>query len=202
MKKLLQTIKDQEGFGMVELLVTVIILSIGLFGLMNLMGNLVKADRYSTSDFISLNLAREGIEIIRNKRDSNWIQGNVWDTGFANGVDYSASLNYDIPTSTWELNFEPDSLSDNLTRLYQDDGTHIFNHESAGTETQFNRLLTLLPICLDEVTAEYTIRNEDEACLGNEEKVGIEIHSVVGWNDGSLQEMRKSELISTIYNWR
>ncbi len=49
----------------------------------------------SKNDAIAANLAQEGIELVRNIRDTNWIQGAAFDNGLAQGdhlIDYQNGL--------------------------------------------------------------------------------------------------------------
>lgn len=204
MYELVQKLRsNQSGFGMIELLVTIIILSIGIFSLMNLMANLVRADQFNTIDMISLNLAREGVEVVRNIRDSNWLAGQNWQAGLAQGNDYTAILDYDLTTDSWDFDFSIDSIDDEKTTLYYDANSNLYIHDTTDFKTQYKRIITLKPVCLDTASAnEKIVRQEGQFCLTTEEKVGIEVHSQVRWQDPSSQKKRDKILVNTIYNWR
>lgn len=84
--------KNYRGFTLVELMVVVLVLSIGLVGAMNLIARTFIQARLVSSKLAAAYLAQEGMEIVRNIRDTNWIQGNVWDSGIGDGnqqADYN-----------------------------------------------------------------------------------------------------------------
>lgn len=195
-------ISSQDGFGMIELLVTIIILSIGIFSLISLMGKLVQADRFNTIDLISLNLAREGVEVVRNIRDSNWLSGQPWETSLAQGNDYTAILKFDDATEQWSLDFSIDDISGEEVRLYIDPVTHLYSHNESGETTSYKRLLVLDPVCYDDVTQQKHVRESGTFCLGNEQKIGIRVTSWVRWQDVGASNFRDKKIVNTIFNWR
>lgn len=99
MKKNLQTIKStHRGFTLLETLFAVIIFSFALVSLMTIAGKGVVATSSARDQLTAEFLAEEGIETVRNVRDSNYVNNiTPWDTGFnqcLNGsscdVDYTA----------------------------------------------------------------------------------------------------------------
>lgn len=200
MGNLHKSVKNKEAFGIVELVVSLLILSIGITAVMALMSRIVIAGMRSEASIVSLNLAREGIEAVRNIRDSNWIAGRRWDTGFYNNTDYSGVIIFNPSSRHWEINFIADSVSDtNLTRLFYDELSHLYKHDSQYEKTPFSRLIETKPICHDDAQIEI-IRNDNDTCLPTEEKVGIEVTSTVLW-DGT-GNTQTTVLVDKLYNWR
>ncbi len=74
-------------------------------------------------------LAQEGIEIVRNIRDTNWLEGELWDQG--------------ILTGDWEIDYK----TQNLIRSYAGTKLNIdaqgFYSYSPGAETKFKRKITI-----------------------------------------------------------
>ncbi len=191
---------NQKGFGMVELVITIVILGFGLFSLLNLMSFLVRADRINKIDFIALNLARQGVEVIRNIRDSNWLSGKKWDDGLSLGNDYSGIVDFDLNTNKWKVDFLPNSIDDNYTKLYFNEKEKIYTHQPIGKYTNFRRILKLKSICYDYFESKEIIKDSGNFCSGNEKKVGIYIVSLVAYQNGDFK--REVKLVDKIYNWR
>lgn len=196
-------LKQQDGFGMIELLVTIVILGFGIFALMNLMATLVRADRFNSADMISLNLAREGVEVVRNLRDGNWLKGETWEYGLADGSDYTAILNFNPQSVSWSLDFSVDDISDEDTRLYFNESLGIYNHMvGSGLSQSYRRLIILNAICHDTLSGKKTVRGSGQFCLGTEDKVGVEVHSLVRWDASENGVVRDREVVTTLLNWR
>jgi prepilin-type N-terminal cleavage/methylation domain-containing protein len=62
-----------RGFTLVETIVAIYVLLIGIVGAMSLAQQNISAIGISRDRLIATNLAQEGIELIRNKRDTNYI---------------------------------------------------------------------------------------------------------------------------------
>jgi prepilin-type N-terminal cleavage/methylation domain-containing protein len=204
MKNRLANIKSaqaESGFGLIELLVSIVVLGIGIMSLITLVGNMVRADRYNTIDFTALNFAREGIEIARNTRDSNWLAGRIWDTDLSFGTDYTAILIFDSVLNRWQFDYGVDAIDEPLaTLVYNDEQEAYVVNESGRFTPGYRRLLTMNPICYDEITETESIRESGESCTGTEEKIGVYVIADVAWTDG--QTTRDHQLIDKIYNWR
>lgn len=214
--RLFKNIKsNQKGFGMIELLVTVVILGIGMYSILNLMGSLVYANRVNSIEFVALNLAREGVEVVKNIRDSNWLIGKQWDDGLYFGNDTTATVEFEPLTSTWKLNFVAEDIYDEHSNLNFDKTTGLYLHNGNYEKTEFYRLLSLNTVCYDEILFKKIIKQNNEQCFGNEEKIGINVVSTVMWRKNlnssqsvvtdktntTKQEIKK-EVSTFLYNWR
>lgn len=191
---------SRAGFGMIELLITIVILGLGMFSLMGLMGMLVSADRVNTDDLIAVQLAREGVELGRYVRDSNWLQGKKWDAGLSFGNDTSAIAFYDTTARRWRIDFSPEDEISLETKLFYDPQTHLYNHLGIGDETKYHRLIIFEAICFDDLTMKESFVSSGFACAGGSYKIGVRTRAIVGWSAGS--DVLKKELMSMIYNWR
>jgi len=97
----------------------------------------VRGGRESEYRIVGANLAREGIEYFRNIRDSNWLQGNLWNAGITNGA-YKIEFN----GSGWTSAACP-NIEDEGCRLYiNTSGIYNFS-DNTGTPTQFYRQVTV-----------------------------------------------------------
>lgn len=71
---------NRKGQGMIEVMIAIYLVIVGLLSLMNLVFYNLRAQSFNHNMLISSNLAREGIEVVRNIRDSNWLNSDTdWD---------------------------------------------------------------------------------------------------------------------------
>lgn len=212
--------KNKKGFGLVELVMAMLILSIALVGLLNLMAYLVRASKVNKDMIIALNLAREGVEVIRNVRDGNWLNacptwggscshwttaGGLrsccqWDSGLNSGGDHTLALDFDATNNWYVLNYTPNDFSSAGTLLYLDSATELYVTSAYMTggspASQYRRLVTVDFICRDaDENNEQVITAGD---CGAQKKVGIQVTSTVQWNNGN----NDLSLVDKLYNWK
>lgn len=80
-----------SGFTIIEVMSAVTVLSIGLIGSLTLINYNLRNISFSEKKIFAAGLAEDGIERIRNARDTNWLQGknqsnngaNAWDAGIS-----------------------------------------------------------------------------------------------------------------------
>jgi len=71
--------KNSKGFTIMEVIVAIFILTIGVIGVYALITQTVSISTFSRDEMTAAYLAQEGVEIVRNIRDSNYINGQTWD---------------------------------------------------------------------------------------------------------------------------
>lgn len=76
-----------KGFTLVETVVAVSVLIIGVLGVFTVVQNITFSSQVNSSKFTAAYLTQEGIELVRNKRDSNWLAGQPWDSGLPSGTE-------------------------------------------------------------------------------------------------------------------
>lgn len=79
--------KSQKGFTLIEVLVAIAILIVGVIGTYQVIQNITFSSKINSSKLVATYLVQEGIEMVRNKRDSNWISGSVWDASLPSGAE-------------------------------------------------------------------------------------------------------------------
>ncbi|MBP8017194.1 prepilin-type N-terminal cleavage/methylation domain-containing protein, partial [Candidatus Gracilibacteria bacterium] len=82
-----QKSKTNSGFSMIELMVAIIIFTIGGLSAYLLVYSAINSSIRSKSEIIASNIARQQIELIKNIRDTNWLQFKTW-----NKLDNAGSL--------------------------------------------------------------------------------------------------------------
>jgi Tfp pilus assembly protein PilV len=194
---------NQKGQSLIEMLVALFILVAALTATIVLIVTSINAGRESINKLIGTSLAREGIEVVRNIRDSNWIDpsGSGWDEGL-DGANSTAIPKID-GVNPISLNFAENDFT--RIKLYNN---QYLQDTTAGTDTQFYRLLYINPICqnddnppIEEIVSKES--GDDCTSFGNStdySKVGIRIISEVRWP--SSDSSHKVIIEDRLYNWQ
>lgn len=76
------------GFTLIETIVAIFLLTVGVTGAFSLMQKVTSFASVSSSQLTASYLAQEGIETVRNIRDTNYLKSEVWDNGIAVATDF------------------------------------------------------------------------------------------------------------------
>ncbi len=141
--KKLQTIiyklQPKRGFTLVEVLVAIAILSVGTAVSVNTISYSLGLAAKIKDRTIAAHLAQEGVEIVKNIRDLNWIAGDTFDLGLGDGwgcVQYNSnSIDYNCL-----LNSGDSTLSF--------DGAHYIH--GSGVATNFSRRIIISTLSSSE----------------------------------------------------
>jgi len=145
-----------------EVIVVIFIISIGLVSVLSLVTQNVKVEYVNKNMIMASQLAQEGLELVRNVRDNNWIAKDDWKTGSAAGSDtdiiqdnnYAISINNDTGNiDIFDVSGSGLSgLNDSKTKLYLD-GNGFYRHYNlpgVATSTIFSRIITIDEIAGDD----------------------------------------------------
>ena len=124
----------KSGFTLIEIIVAISVMTIGILAVYALIPKVVSVTGTSLDRFRASQLAREGVELVRNIRDTNWLSGNNWDkylTNCADGceMDYNDSI--------------PVAYQDRYLRI---DSNGFYNYgpvSPANPETKFKRKIII-----------------------------------------------------------
>lgn len=124
--------KNNKAFTLIEVIIAIAVITAALMSSMALITFSVSSIRVSKSKIIATNLAQEGLEIVRNIRDSNWLSykrsPENWRDGLGVG-DYRVQYN-----QLGLLSFSSTPLRRNSSSFYQYD---------SGNNTPFYRKIVI-----------------------------------------------------------
>jgi len=144
--------KNNRAFTLVELMAAMVVISIGLVGVGNIITQILVQSRYISSKLVAAYLAQEGLEIVRNIRDTNWLTpGNQWNSNLIG--DGTGTVQYDSSA----VNFGPNSIDDTGARLKLDPTNQFYNH-TTGVDTPFYRLITISQISPTELEVKCQVK--------------------------------------------
>ncbi len=134
-----QNQKFERGFTIIEALVSIVVLSIGITSCVGLASYVLKNSEISKARLIAVNLAQEGVEVVRNIRDANWLAEpeQDWDIGLSPDTACDSPTNWEVDYSTTSLSVTYDG--DNLLR----DTDGVYSYAPGGTATVFQRKVTI-----------------------------------------------------------
>lgn len=121
--------EKSAGFSLIELIVAVFVLIVGVLGVYSVQTRIIADTTLLTSKFTASYLVQEGIEIVRNIRDKNWVAGGDWKDNISPG-------SYQEDYSSQDLN---DSYSGSFLKI---DSSGFYGY-SAGTATKFKREISI-----------------------------------------------------------
>ncbi len=127
--KTFRTKKLKNGFTLLETLIAVFVILIGVLGVYAAVQYPLFVSSYSRSRLTALYLAQEGIEIVKNIRDENFLNNADWKFGLQPDGEYEADYN-DEALFSYNGNF-----------LKINNG--FYQYGSSGADTNFKRKITL-----------------------------------------------------------
>ena len=151
-----------KGFTLAEVIVAIFILTVGIIGVSALITSTISSAIHSSNKLVAAYLAQEGIEIIRNIRDTNWIQQSTnWDEGL---TICSAGCEADYNISTAE---DPTLTSYGSGRFLYIDGTNRFYRYidipgPSDAVTKFKRKITITSIDVDTLNVSAFVSWEEK----------------------------------------
>jgi len=202
--------KNKSGQGLLETIIALGIIVGGVVGMMSLTISNQTSSEDAEERLIAVNLAREGVEVVRNIRDTNWLtceivetilNCNNWDQGIVSGVDVIAVPIFNVDSNSWTIDFTADSIDHNYARIWRKSAgiAEFIGAQFQSTEaepddsnlTSYRRILELYSICSDKSIA-------TSCAVGD--KIGIRVQSRVQWSArGKINEIVAEE---RLFNWR
>jgi len=141
-------LKNKNGFTLIETIIAVFILIIGILGSYTVFYDIYSKSGGLSHKLTAAYLSQEGIEVIRNMRDNNWVKNNSnWLSKIAesnncsNGcdfeVDYKTGTSYDL---NQDIGLMPYGTSGDFLNI---NGDGLYSYDSNSPETIFKRKITI-----------------------------------------------------------
>jgi len=130
-----------KAFSFVEVMISVFLLSVGMIAIITLMSGNLRDSLDSRNQVIAAGLAQEGIELVKNVRDTNWLVHKTNPVvhsfdGFPNTASgTNCTIDYTL-IGLGALNCNPAS---NILKI---DNNSFYNHTGV-TDTRFQRKLVI-----------------------------------------------------------
>lgn len=130
-----------RGFSMIEVIISIFLIIVGIIASVELISKSLKDSMDSRDQLIAVGLAQEGVELVRNVRDNNWLTGLIPIDNFRyikNG-DCRTDINYEYGVDGDIRCFKVD---DDFKLYIDSNGLYV--HEIVGTSpSRFKRKLII-----------------------------------------------------------
>lgn len=189
----------KDGFTIIELIISVFILSIAIVGIFSAFSVMVILTANAADQLTATYLAQEGMEVVRNIRDTNWLtSGAVWDEGLTGCDKSSMGCEADYTTGTGTSGTYPIVPWSGRYLYVSSDG--FYDYATDGTKTKFKRKIIIATVI-------------DVDGLADSDKIHIlKVTAQVSWdqkatilNNGfSAGDCQPSNCVTTeetLYNW-
>ncbi len=171
MKK--QNRSTNRGFTLIETFVAITILVTAIAGPLTLASKGLTSALVARDQLTASFLAQEGIEYVRQKRDTNHLQGNAsWLAGLSNCIDQDCTI--DVVTDT-----APTVCTDGCAPLRYDETTGFYGYDPLDEVTVYTRTVRIRPL---------------------ESGFEAEVTSTVSWQSSVFT--RRVTLTEIITNWQ
>ncbi len=123
----------KAGFTMLEVIFAIFIISVGILSSYTIIQELVSSAEQSSLRLTAAYLSQEGVEIVRNIRDTNWMDPTgslAWDNGLGAG--------------DWEADYSTVNFTDGYDGDYLNINGNGFYGYGSGSQTLFKRKITVV----------------------------------------------------------
>ncbi len=133
MKIFQEELTNKKGFTLLEVMIAILVIMVGTVGVINVLQATTSSVSVSSSRLQAVYLAQEGLEIVRNVRDANWLEARTVPTSWSEGLG----------TGEWEADYLSQSLFDDYDGDFLNIDANGFYSYSPGTQTGFKRKITV-----------------------------------------------------------
>lgn len=174
--------QPHKGFTLIETLFAILIFSAALISLMTIAGRGISATSSAREQISAHYLAQEGLEIVRNIRDTNFVNGASWDTGFTACVaPATCRVTYGAGVVTPTL----DPCTGSTCAVWQSNGDYVDAGFPGAAASPYSRTVTVTPVI-----------NSSQASTTEEYLVT----STVGWTSRTIS--RSVTLKTLLKKWQ
>lgn len=155
--------KNQNGFTLIEVLIALTILTLIITSSLVTLSNNLKTARILKEQLIAVNLAQEGLEVVRNIRDKDWFLGNSFGDSLPEGGPYIVEWN----SNSLTLSATPPRIKKDVNGLY---------NYTTGNITEFTRTITVTDIIEGSVIHKQVIADVSWPIGSGTKTVNAELH--------------------------
>ncbi len=131
-------LNNRTGFSLIEVIVAIFLISVGLVVVVSLINRTIYYTQSVSSRLAAVYLAQEGMEIVKNIRDSNFLNEVAWTSGLILGGSATTSSEFDY--LSWSI---PDDDCSGKSSLKPDgNGIYVCSSDS---DAKFQREVTITP---------------------------------------------------------
>jgi len=181
--------KKQAGFTLIELIVSVFILSVAIVGVFSAFSVITILTSGAADRLTAIYLAQEGMEIARNIRDTNWDSGTDWLTGLT-GCETGCQADY---ASAAMSPGNGDYLSTNQSGLYG------YGASDNSSKTKFQRKIVITPITDINGLSDHIIKVAVQVSW--DEKANILYPGRLANDCGASNCITADKVEGTLYDW-
>jgi hypothetical protein len=145
------SIIKNKGFTMLEAVIATFVVMIGIIGLLIASQSSVLIVYLARDRLTAAYLAKEGIEIVRNIRDENWLRLRVWNSGLSPG--------------NYMVDFDDTTLSSYIANTPLRINPNGFYNYTIGIPTKFTRKITIANINPDSIRVNIQVTWKDYVFL-------------------------------------
>lgn len=149
---------NKKWFSIIEILIWIFIFTLWLVSIYYLIVSTMKLNDYSKNSIIASNLSREGIELVRHVRDTNYKTYYKWNklpwddvnSTFSTWVyykienDFSSSdynVKFEVISNFWEWKSEINDKMNNYKLCLNDDKIYTYDCSTVNKQTYFYRYI-------------------------------------------------------------
>ena len=177
-------IKNNLGFSILEIVAAISIIAIGMVGVLSLVIQNIQAQYINKNVLIASGLAQEGLELVRNVRDVNWLTPNYsWSKDLTLGFDTTKNFIIDYRRDRayiQEVNGIDDTYPSTTLKI-NDDG---FYWHGDGKDSIFKRMIMV----------------EEKKIDQGKPATYLDLKCTIRWNEGSQNHDYIAE--TYLYDWR
>ena len=84
-----------KSFTLIEVIIALFLITVGMLGPFALLQKTLAFTAITSSQLVASYLAQEGVELVRNIRDTNWLGRESWDNGLtecSSGCEFGSTL--------------------------------------------------------------------------------------------------------------
>jgi len=138
--------KESKGFTIIEVVITISILSVGIISTYNAFYSIMNVADNMSDRLTAAYLAAEGFDIVKNIRDTNFIEGRSFSTDLL-VCSTGCQADYKAGTPAEQIANQLKVYSGSFLKINADG---LYGYD-AGTDTKFKRKITITQVTTDQL---------------------------------------------------